>query len=416
MAVAIRWPGRRTLRQRSDAQRIELKILTGANRPIDVQVDGLLMHGAPAAPMLRITLTDISELNRAETAARVSEASHSALLNVMADGVFVAQGPRFVFANPSLPHMLGYEVSEFVGPPFDAAVAPEFLALWNQRFEQRVGMGPQPDRCCEMQFMARDGRRRLWVELRANRCQHYGKPAVLGLVRDISERRQAERSLRDALDLVQAVEDSVLDHMVVLDHGGNIVNVNAAWIQFATENFPPGEGPSPCPDAGTSYLAVYRVMTGPGREQAISVAVGIEAVLAGERALFTLEYRCDSPDRRRWVCMSVVPMRAAAGGAVVKHADIAQRRQAEDALREGEAQYRSMVSALDEGILLVGVDRRLKACNLKAERFFGATLLELQNTDDLSLWRPLRGVGSSMPLPRFHWAAPCSPAKVATMC
>ena len=134
-------------------------------------------------------------------------------------------------------------------------------------------------------------------------------------------------------------------------------------------------------------------VTGPGREQAISVAEGIEAVLAGERSLFTLEYPCDSPEGQRWFDMSVVPLRAAAGGVVVKHADITQRRQSDDALREGEAQYRSMVSALDEGILVVGVDRRLKACNLKAERFFGASLLELQNTDDLSRWQPLRGDG-----------------------
>ena len=83
-----------------------------------------------------------------------------------------------------------------------------------------------------MQFLRRDGSA-LWVELRASRSQYHGRPAVLGLVRDITERRRSEQALREASELLQAVEDSVLDHMAVLDRDGVIVNVNAGWTAFA---------------------------------------------------------------------------------------------------------------------------------------------------------------------------------------
>jgi diguanylate cyclase (GGDEF)-like protein/PAS domain S-box-containing protein len=47
--------------------------------------------------------------------------------------------------------------------------------------------------------------------------------------------------------------------------------------------------------------------------------------------------------------------------------DITSRKQAERALRESEQRYRAVVSALGEGVVLIGRDRRVLACNPAAE-------------------------------------------------
>jgi PAS domain S-box-containing protein len=87
------------------------------------------------------------------------------------------------------------------------------------------------------------------------------------------------------------------------------------------------------------------------------------------------------------------------------HADISPRRRAEEALRASEAQTRSMITALDEGIVMHDSERRMIACNSQAERFFGIELAQLRLPGSLSGWRLLHADGSpfapaEMPLDR----------------
>ena len=117
--------------------------------------------------------------------------SYQLLLEALADGVFVAQDHRFVFCNPALPALLGYQDDEFIGLHFSQVVAPDYLKLWTARYDQRIGHGQEPEKCYEVQFLHRDGQP-IWVELRANRSEFQHRPAVLGIIRDISQRKQAE--------------------------------------------------------------------------------------------------------------------------------------------------------------------------------------------------------------------------------
>src|SRR6185436_19302854 len=149
--------------------------------------------------------------------------------------------------------------------------------------------------------------------------------------------------------------DSVLDHMAVLDHRGVIVGVNAAWRRFAQAQGM-DEALAAQAGIGVDYLGLCRAVGRAGADDgvdsdAIRVADGIAGVLAGWREVFSHEYACDAGGSPRWFHMDVTPLRTGRGGAVVVHADVTQRRLAEDALRRSEVQYRSMVCALDEGIL-----------------------------------------------------------------
>jgi PAS domain S-box-containing protein len=147
---------------------------------------------------------------------------------------------------------------------------------------------------------------------------------------------------------------------------------------------------------GVNYLQVCGAAAEGQAGDARAAAAGIEAVLQGQQALFALEYPCHGPHEQRWFQMSVTPLRTRAGGAVVAHADVTQRRRAEDALRASEAQYRSMVSVLDEGILVFDAEGRLQACNAQAERFFGLPLRELQMPGVMGRWHPVNAEGAPL--------------------
>ncbi len=140
---------------------------------------------------------DITQRKHSELALQESEGTNRTLLESMSDGMFVAQDHRFVFANPALPAMLGYRVEEFLDLPFAEVVAPEFLAVWTQRFERRIGEGPEPPGQYDVQFLCKGGQARRWVSLKANRFAHRGRAAVLGLVRDITEQRHTAEELEE---------------------------------------------------------------------------------------------------------------------------------------------------------------------------------------------------------------------------
>ncbi|MGH7456324.1 MAG: PAS domain-containing protein, partial [bacterium] len=64
-----------------------------------------------------------------------------------------------------------------------------------------------------------------------------------------------------------------------------------------------------------------------------------------------------------------------AAGNVIYHEgilrDFTERRHAEEALRESEARYRSVIAAMDDGIVLQDADGSILACNASAERILG---------------------------------------------
>ena len=66
-------------------------------------------------------------------------------------------------------------------------------------------------------------------------------------------------------------------------------------------------------------------------------------------------------------------------------------------LRHSEALYRSMVSALDEGIVVFDTGGRVQGYNARAEAFFGPDLRQMHDLDVLASWQPVHADGTPMP-------------------
>ena len=161
-----------------------------------------LRDGSAVVNGVLASLTDVTEARRVEEALRVSESTNRTLMDALADGVFVAQDYRFAYANRLLLERLGYEREEFTGLPFERVIAPGLLAVWSERSKERVGSGAEPVRTYEVQFLHKDGSLAEF-ELVANRTEFQGRPAVLGVLRDIAERKRAAAELerhRDRLE------------------------------------------------------------------------------------------------------------------------------------------------------------------------------------------------------------------------
>lgn len=128
--------------------------------------------------------------------------------------------------------------------------------------------------------------------------------------------------------MVRTIAEAGIDGMpveaTILDADGRIILVNGAWRRFADEN----HGSHPDYWVDENYFEVCKHAYEEPR--ATETVEGLQAVLAGERDRFRLEYPCHSPDEQRWYAMD-------AGGFTfdgephlfVCHFDITERKLAE---------------------------------------------------------------------------------------
>ena len=118
---------------------------------------------------------------------------------------------------------------------------------------------------------------------------------------------------------LQAILDSLPEHVAVLDRDGVITLVNAAWRKFAIENGDPDLLHS---GIGSNYLAACQEEGMADGLNALSARQGLQRVLNGELLEFSLEYPCDSDTEQRWYVMHAGPISGKGGGVVVSHINI----------------------------------------------------------------------------------------------
>ena len=160
---------------------------------------------------------------------------------------------------------------------------------------------------------------------------------------------QAEQARRQSEAMTQAVMQALTTQVALLNHEGVIIAVNEAWTRYALENGAPSLERV---GVGINYLEICRQAAGAYTAGAAEALAGIEAVLQGEKSLFTLEYPCPSPVAMHWYLLSVTQLPAPTGGAIVSHMEITDRKQAQERLRLLE----TAVLHSNESILITTTD------------------------------------------------------------
>ncbi|MBK1722607.1 chemotaxis protein CheB [Thiocystis violacea] len=128
-------------------------------------------------------------------------------------------------------------------------------------------------------------------------------------------------TLRD-VERLQAVLDSLPEHVVVLDPKGVVTMVNRAWRTFASEH---GDAELKATGVGADYLAASQTGVLAREPHAQEALAGIKQVLSGEAASFCMEYLGDEQGEQgepRTYLMHVAPIEHASAGVIVSHINI----------------------------------------------------------------------------------------------
>jgi diguanylate cyclase (GGDEF)-like protein/PAS domain S-box-containing protein len=143
-----------------------------------------------------IVLHDVTEYYRLQGALQTSEEKYRNVVERSNDGILVVQDGLIQYANPQMATMLGFSTEELGGTPLVNCFLPTSRADIKDRYERRINGEAVPSRYQNM-MLHRSGRQ-IDVEINAGLMQYEGRPAVLALIRDISESILIQKELQTA--------------------------------------------------------------------------------------------------------------------------------------------------------------------------------------------------------------------------
>ena len=267
---------------------------------------------------------DITERKRAAEVLREQKEFFHLIAENIGDFIAVldVKGRR-LYNSPSYQQFLGDE-RDLRGSDSFAEVHPEDQQRVRQAFAEtvRTGVGRQ----LVYRFLRADGSvREMESHGSVIRDGHGRITRVVVVSHDITERKLAEKALKESEAFKNIVLNSVAAEIVVIDRHGVIQAVNQRWRRFALENSAMPGVPVANADVGTNYLEVCSA-----DPAASDVCAGIRAVLDGRLDSYGVEYPCHSADRQRWFSMIVTPLgEDLQHGVTITHSEITALKLAE---------------------------------------------------------------------------------------
>lgn len=125
-----------------------------------------------------------------------SESKYRVLVEEINDGYFVNQNGQIVFANQAYCDLHGYSYQEMIGKPYADLIAPQSLSFVQRLYEKR--MAGEDTKDLYIYFRRHKNGSALPTENKVKRILYQGQYAVAGICRDITERIETERRIRES--------------------------------------------------------------------------------------------------------------------------------------------------------------------------------------------------------------------------
>ena len=173
-----------------------------------------------------VSIRDFTDTHNTQDALRQSEQQFRDIFDGVGDGVAIYDpSGAFIEVNRMLCERLGYSREELLSMSIVDIDSPESAALLPDRVAKimRGGVG-----LFEVSHIRRDGTR-IPTEIVSRKIHFRGRPAILTVQRDVTERHRAEEKLRKQTNFLQNMLNAIPIPIIAKDRDGRILMCNASF-------------------------------------------------------------------------------------------------------------------------------------------------------------------------------------------
>ncbi len=319
------------------------------------------------------TARDITERKKAEKALRESEEKYRMLVEQAKDGVVIAQDGAIKFVNKAMSDISGYLLEELAGMSLSDITPPENRELAGHMQEAPIAGEDLPSCYYDSKILCKDGSMK-HIELSISVIQYGGKPAVMGFLRDVTERRKAEGALRKSEEQFRAVFNSAANTVCIIDQKGTIIEAN--------------------PQMSKMYGYSHKELVGSNVRRLVHPDYAHLLRKFMKDLPRSKEFYAESKDIHKNGTHIDVEIR---GGRIDIEGesyllaiivDITERKKIEKAIAESEERYRNYLNSAPDGIFVIDASGKYIDVNRAACRITGYSSEELLNMTISGLFAP----------------------------
>jgi PAS domain S-box-containing protein len=368
---------RRKVREGVKQTRYEVDGVTkdGGEVALEISSQVLFRDGKPFA--IQGVMRDVTERRRAEAELRRSEEQFRELFENANDIIYRhdLNGQNFT-GNRTAERLLGYQRGEGVNLSFRDFVAPEHLERAQAAIAEKLA-GKADATAYELDVIARDGRR-LTLEVSTRLIYENGAPVgIQGIARDITERKAAEKALRESEEKYRELFENANDIIYIHDLNGRYMTINKTAERvfgYTREE--------------ATELSMATVIV---PEHMARAKQAVAEKLAGNARSTKYELDVFARDGHR-VTLEVSSRMLTVNGEPVGiqgiARDVTDRKLSEKALRESEERYRALFENANDLLYVHNLDGYFLDINPATTRTFGYTAEEARHVNVLHLITP----------------------------
>ena len=292
---------------------------------LDGQVRDIEAAGAPiiyqGKQAVQIIGRDITNRKRAEQALRESEERYRTLVELSPESVSVSSEGKIVYVNTAGAKLLGFDSPDELlgrsGVDFVASESREAVGERIRRIYEEAAVAP----LSEARMVRRDGHV-VDVESTGALITYQGKPAVQVVIRDITDRKKAERALQESEEKYRELYQEAPIPYFSIGRDGRIQSANKRALELL--------GYRLNALIGRSVIDLYKDSPG-GKAKALSL---FQRYSAGESVIDEELEMCKANGDSVWVSLTSPYVWDTSNGTRSMVVDITERKRAGEALRE----------------------------------------------------------------------------------
>jgi PAS domain S-box-containing protein len=314
--------------------------------------------------------TDITERKEAEEALRESEERYRLVVENSHDVVVIYRENRFFYFNDRASEITGYTRDELNKMDIWNLILADDRTKMQEYGRKRIQGVPVPA-VYTARLLTKEGEIR-YADFTVERIILKGEPAILAMIKDITDRKHAEEAFRESRQILEAVLNSITVRVFWKDKNSVYLGCNTAFARDA------GFIESADIIGKDDYAMSWYDQAERYRDDDRSVIASGSSKLLFEEPLTTPSGEIIQ------VLTSKVPLRDAGGeiiGVLGTYLDITDRKRAEVALHEASLYSRNLIEVNLDPLVTISADGRITDVNAATERVTGYPREFLIGTD-----------------------------------